>query len=79
MTKTVTLPHHFGDKPWLGFEHVTMVPMCHKLLSVDLLTPDEKDWLNMYHTEVWGKTKGFFEEKGDERTLKWLRRETKRV
>ncbi|KAL9601906.1 MAG: hypothetical protein Q9179_002715 [Wetmoreana sp. 5 TL-2023] len=69
--------HKFGDKPWLGFEHVTMVPMCRKLIDGKLLTPEEREWLNAYHQEVYDTTKGFFEE--DERTLKWLERETRPI
>ena len=78
MAKEVQLNHAFGEKPWLGFEHVTMVPMCKKLTDPKLLTADEKAWLNAYHREVWEKTHGFFDE-GEEngrRTLAWLRRET---
>lgn len=66
--------HKFGDKPWLGFEHVTMVPMCRKLIDPKLLDPGERVWLNDYHQEVWDKVSGFFRE--DATTLKWLRRET---
>jgi len=51
-----------------------MVPFCKKLTDVSLLTGVEKDYINKYHTEVKEKTKPFF--KGDERTLKWLERET---
>jgi len=66
--------HKFGEKPWLGFEYVTMVPMCRKLIDPSLLAEVEKDWLNNYHEKVWEKTSCFF--KGDERTTKWLKRET---
>jgi len=72
--KEVNTHHRFGDKPYLGFDHVTMVPFCKKLTDVSLLTGVEKDYINKYHTEVKEKTKPFF--KGDERTLKWLERET---
>ncbi len=51
-----------------------MVPMCRKLIDVSLLTEAEKEWINNYHAEVDEKTKTFFE--GDERTMKWLKRET---
>lgn len=74
MVKEVETHHRFGDKPYLGFEHVTMVPMCRKLIDVSLLTPGEKNWLNEYHQEVVAKTKHFFE--GDELTMSWLKRET---
>jgi Xaa-Pro aminopeptidase len=74
MAKEATTNHRFGDKPWIGFEHVTMVPMCKKLTDAKLLESEEREWLNGYHKKVWEKTKGYFE--GDEGTLKWLRRET---
>nr|POE56588.1 putative xaa-pro aminopeptidase p [Quercus suber] len=73
MVKEVETKSKFGDKPYLGFEHVTMVPMCRKLVDVGLLTPREKEWLNAYHEEVLQKTGKFFEK--DERTRDWLERE----
>lgn len=74
MAREATTNHKFGDKPWISFEHVTVVPMCRKLIDPKLLDPEERDWLNDYHKEVWEKTSGFF--KDDERTTKWLKRET---
>ncbi|KAI9784991.1 MAG: hypothetical protein M1839_001187 [Geoglossum umbratile] len=74
MAKEVTTNHKFGEKPYLGFEHVTMVPMCLKLIDKERLSPIEKDWLNKYHAEIFEKTKGFFED--DARALSWLKRET---
>ncbi len=74
MAKEVSLPHKFGDKPWLGFEHVTMTPLCKKLIDVNLLTDGERKWIDEYHREIWEKTSGYFE--NDERTRKWLKRET---
>ena len=74
MAKEAKTNHKFGDKPWIGFEHITMVPMCRKLIDSTLLAPEERDWLNDYHKEVWEKTSGYF--KNDEKTRKWLKRET---
>lgn len=74
MVKETKTEFTFGDKPFLGFEHVTMVPMCRKLIDPSVLTPTELAWLNAYHTEVLDKTKGFFAD--DSLTLKWLERET---
>lgn len=71
--KEVKTQFQFGDKPYLGFEHVTMTPMCKKLTEVGLLSEGEKKWLNSYHEEVLEKTKGFFE--GDAVTTRWLKRE----
>ncbi|KAL8974303.1 MAG: hypothetical protein Q9197_001448 [Variospora fuerteventurae] len=77
MAQEAKTEHKFGDKPWLGFEHVTMVPMCRKLIDGKLLTQEERTWLNGYHQEVYEKTRDFFER--DERTMKWLERETRPI
>lgn len=74
MAREVKPKHSFGDKPWLGFEHVTMAPYCRKLIDVSLLTDAEKTWVNEYHADIWEKTKGYFE--SDKLTLGWLERET---
>ncbi|KAK0911250.1 hypothetical protein LTR02_003466 [Friedmanniomyces endolithicus] len=66
MVKEVETKYKFGEKPYLGFEHVTMVPMCRKLIDVGMLTGVEREWLNAYHREVLEKTKRFYEE--DERS-----------
>ncbi|KAK5098846.1 hypothetical protein LTS08_006224 [Lithohypha guttulata] len=76
MAREAATNHKFGDKPWLGFEHVTMVPMCQKLIDPSILTPEEKEWLNSYHKEVWDKTHAFFK---DDLTLNWLKRETTQI
>ncbi|KAI0181052.1 aminopeptidase-like protein [Hypoxylon sp. FL1284] len=75
MVKEVQTKHKFGDKPYLGFEHVTMVPYCRKLIDSSLLTEAEKEWLNQYNDDIWQKTKGYFE--NDELTKAWLDRETR--
>ncbi|KAK5631877.1 hypothetical protein RRF57_007591 [Xylaria bambusicola] len=74
MVKEVQTKFKFGDKPFLGFEHVTMVPYCRKLIDPSLLTAEEKQWLNDYNASIFEKTKGFFEK--DELTLAWLKKET---
>lgn len=73
MVKEVETKFKFGDKPYLGFEHVTMTPMCRKLIVVDMLSPGERKWLNAYHCEILDKTCKFFEK--DDRTRSWLERE----
>ena len=73
MVKEVDTKYKFGEKPYLGFEHVTMVPMCRKLIDVGMLTAVEREWLNAYHKEVLEKTKRFFEQ--DERSRVWVERE----
>ena len=73
MVRETQTKHRFGDKPYFGFEHVTMVPMCRKLIDLSLLTSEEIQWLNEYHQDVKEKTSSFFEE--DEISWAWLERE----
>ncbi|KAI9669602.1 MAG: hypothetical protein M1831_007298 [Alyxoria varia] len=73
MVKQAETRHSFGDKPYFGFEHATLVPMCRKLVDTTLLSKEERAWLNAYHKEVEEKTSPYF--KGDDLTLKWLKRE----
>ena len=40
----------FGD--YLCFETVTLCPIDTRLVDATLLRPDERDWLNAYHTQV---------------------------
>jgi Xaa-Pro aminopeptidase len=74
VVKEVETNHNFGDKGYLGFERVTMVPHCRKLVDMNLLTDLEKKYINDYHKEVFEKTSKFFEE--DSLTMAWLKRET---
>ncbi|KAH0426881.1 xaa-pro aminopeptidase [Colletotrichum camelliae] len=74
MVTEVKTKHSFGDKPYLGFEHVTMVPYCQNLIEPSLLTVEEKKWLNAHNADIFQKTKDFFAH--DPLTLAWLTRET---
>ncbi|KAJ5906794.1 Xaa-Pro aminopeptidase P [Penicillium subrubescens] len=77
MAREVNTPHKFGDKQWLGFEHVTMTPIGRNLIEPSLLTDAELKWVNDYHAEVWDKTHHYFNE--DELSRKWLERETQPI
>ncbi|BDD59494.1 hypothetical protein MAP00_004700 [Monascus purpureus] len=72
--REVQTAHQFGDKSWLGFEHLTMTPIGHNLIEPSLLSDAEIKWLNEYHAEVWEKTHHYFE--NDELARNWLKRET---
>ncbi|KAK2039754.1 metallopeptidase family M24 [Colletotrichum somersetense] len=74
MVTEVKTKHSFGDKPYLGFEHVTMVPYCRNLIEPSLLTVEEKAWLNAHHADILQKTKEYFQD--DPLTMAWLARET---
>jgi Xaa-Pro aminopeptidase len=41
-----------AEKPLNHFETLTLVPIDRRLVDVRLMTGDEIDWLNAYHTEV---------------------------
>lgn len=77
MVREVETKHRFGDKPYLGFEHVTMVPYCRKLIDKKLLSSPEINWLNEYHTEIYAQTQSYFE--AGSTALKWLERETQPI
>jgi Xaa-Pro aminopeptidase len=77
MVKETKTKHSFGDKPFLAFENVTVVPYCRNLIEPNLLTEPEKRWLNAYNVEIREKTKGLFE--NDAVTLAWLERETQPI
>ncbi|ODO01899.1 xaa-Pro aminopeptidase [Cryptococcus wingfieldii CBS 7118] len=64
-----------GEKGWLGLERITMCPIQTKLVIPALISPDEKDWLNAYHSEVYAKISPLCKEVGDERALVWLEKE----
>ncbi|KAK0629842.1 peptidase M24, structural domain-containing protein [Bombardia bombarda] len=74
IVREVKLEHCFGDKPYFGFEHVTMVPYCRNLIDETLLTSEEKKWLNDSSKEILANTESYF--KDDPVTQKWLVRET---
>ncbi|KAF5855537.1 hypothetical protein ETB97_009010 [Aspergillus alliaceus] len=77
MAREVQTTHQFGDRPWLGFEHVTMTPVGRNLIEPSLLSDAELKWVNDYHAEIWEKTHHFFE--NDEYTRSWLQRETQPI
>ncbi|KDQ60006.1 hypothetical protein JAAARDRAFT_711428 [Jaapia argillacea MUCL 33604] len=66
-------PNNFGDKGFLSFEHVTVCPIHKKLIDTELLTAQEKTWLNNYHAETWEKVSPLLQ--NDTRALEWLKRE----
>lgn len=74
IVKEAKTKYSFGDKPYLAFEHVTMVPYCRNLIDASLLSDREKKWLNDHHAEIVEKTQGLLKE--DALALAWLKKET---
>lgn len=77
IVRKVQTPYQFGSKEWLGFEHVTMVPIQTKMVDVALLTPAELDWINAYHVECREAVSPLLQH--DRRALEWLHRETRPI
>ena len=44
-----------GERPMLGFETLTLAPIDRSLVVKQLLTKEERDWLNAYHARVWAE------------------------
>lgn len=49
-------------------------PIQISLIDANLLTPKEKNWLNIYHQEVLQKVGPLLEQFGDARAAEWLKR-----
>ncbi|KAF7338774.1 putative Xaa-Pro aminopeptidase P [Mycena sanguinolenta] len=73
LVRKVDTPNNFGDKGFLGFEHVTMCPIQSSLIDRSVFTAEEVRWLNEYHSEVFAKVSGLLH--NDPRALEWLKRE----
>lgn len=97
LVREVKTPNNFGDKGYLGFEHITMLvlslwlpfgtlllvpliligvcrcPIHKNLIDTDILTSEERKWLNNYHAETWTKVSPLLQ--NDQRALQWLERE----
>ncbi|KAG9285862.1 hypothetical protein G9A89_013287 [Geosiphon pyriformis] len=66
-------PHNFGERGYLGFEHVSMVPIQTKLIENSLLNPAERQWVNDFNAECLQKVRPLL--KPHSLGLKWLERE----
>lgn len=66
-------PNNFGSKGYLTFEHLTMCPIQVSLVDPELLTKEDKQWLNDYHQEVYDKVAPLLQK--DKRALEWLHRQ----
>ena len=58
-----------GDRKLLGFRTLTFCPIDRRLIVTDLLTHDERLWLDAYHAEVRDELQPV-----DERGRRWLER-----
>ncbi|KXS19196.1 Creatinase/aminopeptidase [Gonapodya prolifera JEL478] len=75
LVRDANTANNFGDRGYLGFEHVTMVPIQTKLIDGSLLNSEERDWVNKYNVACWEKISPLLE-KGSLGWL-WLEREAR--
>ena len=73
IVKEVATKHKFGGKPYLGFEHVTFVPIDTKLIAKEMLTVEEVEWLNHYHRECLKKVGALMDP--NESGFHWLKKQ----
>ncbi|KAF9087825.1 hypothetical protein BGX23_007835 [Mortierella sp. AD031] len=77
LVRNVETRHRFGGKQYLGFEHVTFVPIQTRMIERALLSRREVEWVNRYHAECLEKVTPYLE-KGS-LGLKWLQREAQPI
>ena len=58
-----------GDTPMLGFETLTLCPIDRRLVVAELLSPEERAWLNAYHRTVCDSLTPLLEDRADK---EWL-------
>jgi len=56
------------ERPFFGFEPLTLVPIDRRVIDAALLTPPERDWLDAYHARVHTALRPQL----DEATAAWL-------
>ncbi len=61
-----------GERPLLGFENLTRVPLDRRLVVTSMLTSDERAWIDAYHALVRKDLEGLLEG----RALAWMIEQT---
>lgn len=73
----------FGDRPFLAFDYLTLVPMCPDLISLELLDQAQLDYLNRFHSLCRDQIEPLLDaahmdnDADAERAQKWLHRVTR--
>jgi len=65
-------PVEGGERAMLGFETLTLVPINTDLIDLDLMSPDQVEWLNDYHARVFELISPLV----DAETVIWLEKAT---
>lgn len=76
VTKKVATKYQFNKTQFLGFETITLCPIQLKMIDASLLTNEEIDWLNEYHTTCREVVGQHLEKTGRNQVKQWLIKET---
>ncbi|KAG9440931.1 hypothetical protein H6P81_021096 [Aristolochia fimbriata] len=72
IVKEAKTKFNFGDKGYLAFENITWAPYQAKLMNVTLLSPEELEWVNAYHSKCREVLAPFL----NEQEMSWLKKAT---
>ncbi|XP_023003082.1 probable Xaa-Pro aminopeptidase P [Cucurbita maxima] len=75
IVKDADTKFNFGNKGYLSFEHITWAPYQKKLIHTSLLTAEELDWVNTYHS----KCRDILAPYLDESEKAWLEKATEPI
>lgn len=74
IVKKVSFEKKNDPTEFLGFEHVTLVPLQRKLIDISLLTSEQLRWIDTYHAECRCLVSPYL--KTHSPGWNWLQRET---
>lgn len=75
IVKEADTKFNFGEKGYLSFEHITWAPYQKKLINLSLLTPEEIDWVNTYHSNCREILASYL----DDSETAWLKKATEPI
>jgi len=70
----VETPYKFGDKQYLGFKPLTLVPIQKTLIDPKLLTEKDITYIDEYHGHVYNEIAPLLHD--NQEALEWLRTST---
>ncbi|KAK4534300.1 hypothetical protein CDCA_CDCA01G0325 [Cyanidium caldarium] len=74
VVREVSTPARFGDRRYLGFERLTLVPFDKQLMDLHMLSASEMDWVDAYHAQVLATVGSYLAEREEGEVLRWLER-----
>jgi Xaa-Pro aminopeptidase len=75
--KDANTEFRFAGKGYMTMEPITFVPIETKLINVEILIQEEREWVNNYHQKVLAQVSPCLE--GRERALAWLKKKTQPI